>query len=241
MRAGGGEKPVSAAGREKGTAADPDTVWAVDLHLHTSASHDCMSPPERVVRRARAAGLQRIAVTDHNEIHGALAAREADPELVVVGEEVLTEEGLDLIGLFLEERIPPGAPFLEVAESIRDQGGVVYLPHPFDRYRGTNESFLDGVWEAVDVVEGFNARVHDDARNQRARAWAAKHALPVGGGSDAHLLREIGRGRTYVTPFHGPASFREAVEGARIGGRTSGRWVHLGSTGARLWKRILGR
>lgn len=232
---------MSGPGRGKGVEVHRDTLWAVDLHLHTSASHDCMSSPGRVVQRAREVGLQRIAVTDHNEIHGALAAREADPELVVVGEEVLTEEGLDLIGLFLEERIPPGAPFVEVAETIHQQGGVVYLPHPFDRYRGTDESFLDGVWDVVDVVEVFNARVHDDARNQRARAWAAKHGLPVGGGSDAHLLREIGRGRTLVAPFDDPGSFLEAVEDARIGGRTSGRWVHLGSTGAKLWKRFLGR
>jgi dephospho-CoA kinase len=213
-------------------------LWRADLHMHTSASHDCLSAPEDVVRRARAVGLDRIAVTDHNEIRGALAAREIDPELVIVGEEVRTAEGLDLIGLFLQRHIPPGGSFRDVAVEIRRQGGAVYLPHPFDARRGTTEEFLAGVVELVDAVEGFNARVHDARRNRRAVTWAEAHGLPVGAGSDAHLLKEIGRGATLMPTFTGPDDFLAALEECRIEGRPSSHLVHLGSTWAKVWKTV---
>lgn len=213
--------------------------WSVDLHMHTSASYDCLCEPRDVVEAAREAGLDRIAVTDHDEIEGALAARSVDASLVIVGEEIRTAEGLDLIGLFLHRRIAPGSDFRRTAEAIRAQGGLVYLPHPFDAHRGTDEAFLDGVAECVDAVEGFNARVHDEEANRRARAWAAARDLPVGAGSDAHLLREIGRGRVLVPPFEEDrASLLGALRRGRIRGRGSSRWVHLGSTWAKLRKRF---
>lgn len=209
--------------------------WRVDLHMHTSASNDCRSDPADVVARAREIGLDRIAITDHNEIEGALAARELDPGLVIVAEEVRTAEGLDLIGLWIEERIPPGGTFVEVAAAIRAQGGVVYLPHPFDARRGADEAFLDGVVASIDAVEGFNARIHDESRNERAVAWAARHGLPVGAGSDAHTLGEIGRARVEMPPFEGPPAFVGALREGRIEGRASSPLVHLASTWAKLW------
>lgn len=219
-------------------AAEAPGPWSVDLHMHTRASHDCLSAPEDVVRRAREVGLDRIAVTDHNEVDGALAAREVDPELVIVAEEVRTAEGPDLIGLFIERRIPRGVRFRDAAAAIRDQGGVVYLPHPFDRYRGVDEAFLDEVVGCVDLVEGFNARVHDPARNRRAREWAATRGLPLGAGSDAHLLGEIGRGRVRLPPFDGPGALLRSAAAGTIEGEASGWWVHLGSTWAKLRKKL---
>lgn len=219
-------------------AGRPAAAWTVDLHMHTRASHDCLSEPADVVRRARERRLDRIAITDHDEIHGALAARELAPDLVIVGEEVRTAEGLDLIGLFVEERIPPGAPLVEVADAIRAQGGVVYLPHPFDRYRGSGEAFFDAVADRVDLVEGFNARVHEAVRNRRAVAWAERHDLPLGAGSDAHLLVEIGRGRVRLPPFAGPEGLLDAARSGTLEGEPSGPWVHLGSTWAKLRKRL---
>ena len=210
--------------------------WSVDLHIHTSASHDCLSVPGDVVRRARQIGLDRIAITDHDEIDGALAARELDPELVIVGEEIRTSEGLDLIGLWIERRIPPGGDFREVAEAIHAQGGVVYVPHPFDAHRGTSEPFLDGMADHVDAVEALNARVHDASRNARAAAWARRHGLPSGAGSDAHTLREIGRARVLMAPFANPDSFLQSLRGGRVEGRASSPLVHLASTWAKLWK-----
>ena len=162
--------------RAQGAAVE----WSVDLHMHTSASADCLSAPADVVARARDAGLDRIAITDHNEIEGAFEARSLDPDLVIVGEEVRTSEGLDLIGLFLTEHIPRGGTFREVAAEIRRQGGVVYVPHPFDSRRGTSEAFLDGVRDCIDALEGFNARIHDPRRNQRARNWALANGHPPG-------------------------------------------------------------
>lgn len=208
--------------------------WRVDLHMHTRASADCLSPPAEVVRRAREVGLDRIAVTDHDRIEGAFEARDLDPDLVIVGEEVRTAEGLDLIGLFLTEHIPPGGVFREVADEIRRQGGVVYVPHPFDSHRGTTEEFLTGVRDCIDVVEGFNARIHDPRRNERAQKWAQANGLPVGAGSDAHLLSEIGRARVMLPSFSGPAEFLTALGDGRIEGRASSHLVHLGSTWARL-------
>lgn len=242
MRPGSGADAGSGGpGRRASDGGEPrdDGGWAVDLHLHTSASYDCLSEPREVVEAAREAGLDRIAVTDHNEIEGALAARSLEAELVIVGEEVRTAEGLDLIGLFLHRRIAPGATFRETAEAIRAQGGVVYLPHPFDGRRGTDEGFLEEVADCVDVVEGFNARVHDAGANRRARAWAERRGLPVGAGSDAHLLAEIGRGRVRLPPFReDPRELLEALARGRLEGRPSGRWVHLGSTWAKIRKRL---
>jgi len=224
-----------ATGARGRAASAPGARWRIDLHMHTSASHDCRSDPADVVARAREVGLDRIAITDHDEIEGALAARDLDPELVIVAEEVRTAEGLDLIGLWIEERIPPGGTFVEVAAAIRAQGGVVYAPHPFDARRGADEAFYDGVAASIDAVEGFNARVHDESRNERAAAWAARHGLPVGAGSDAHTLGEIGRGRVEMPTFDGPSAFLEALREGRIEGRASSHLVHLASTWAKLW------
>lgn len=202
--------------------------------MHTSHSRDCLSAPSKVVGRARQRGLDRIAITDHDEISGAFAAAELDPELVIVGEEVRTAEGLDLIGLYLEERVTPGRSFGETAEAIHAQGGLTYLPHPFDSHRGADEEFFDRVAGAIDLVEGFNARVHDPALDARAVAWARRHDLPVGAGSDAHLLREIGRGVLVCPPFREAAALPDAARGGRLEGERSGRWVHVGSTWAKL-------
>jgi dephospho-CoA kinase len=212
--------------------------WSLDLHMHTSASPDCLSAPAEVVRRARSIGLDRIAITDHDQIEGAFEARDIDPELVIVGEEVRTAEGLDLIGLFLSEHIPPGGSFREVAQEIRRQGGVVYVPHPFDSHRGTTETFLEGVRDSIDAVEGFNARIHDPRRNQRAQNWALANGFPLGAGSDAHLLSEIGQARVVVPSFSGPADFLTALSAGRIEGRASSYLVHLGSTWAKIARKL---
>lgn len=219
-------------------SASPSPTWSVDLHMHTRASADCRSEPARVIERAREVGLDRIAITDHDEIEGAFEARRLDPEMVIVGEEVRTAEGLDLIGLYLDRRIAPGHTFRDVAGAIHDQGGLVYLPHPFDARRGTDESFLEGVADCVDAVEGFNARVHDPEANERAVHWAGLRGLPLGAGSDAHLLTELGHARVHVPPFEGSAGLLEALAAGRLEGRSSGRWVHLGSTWARLRGRL---
>ncbi|MGB5527803.1 MAG: dephospho-CoA kinase [Gemmatimonadota bacterium] len=229
---------VTGASAEYEERARARVEWRVDLHMHTSASSDSLSAPEDVVRQAREIGLDKIAITDHNEIEGAFEGRDIDPDLVIVGEEVRTDEGLDLIGLFLTEHIPRGGSFREVAAEIRRQGGVVYVPHPFDAHRGTTEDFLAGARDCIDAVEGFNARIHDPRRNQRAHNWALANGFPVGAGSDAHLLSEIGRTRVVMPSFSGPAEFLVALSDGRIEGRASSHLVHLGSTWAKIARKL---
>lgn len=231
---------LSPSRRSERDLPDGSGTWQIDLHMHTSASKDSLSEPAAVIETARSKQLDRIAITDHDEIDGAFRAREIAPEFVIVGEEVRTSEGLDLIGLFLTEHIPPGGSFRETAGVIRAQGGMVYLPHPFDSHRGADEEFLSTVEDCVDAVEGINARIHDPARNERAKEWASARGLPIGAGSDAHMVSEIGRARAFVRPFAGPGELLAALEAGRIAGKPSSHLVHFGSTWAKLRKRIGG-
>ncbi|UCC74577.1 MAG: PHP domain-containing protein [Gemmatimonadota bacterium] len=209
----------------------------LDLHIHTRASHDCLSDYRDVVSTARARGLDRIAVTDHNEIEGAFRVRDLAPDLVIVGEEMKTAEGVDVTGLFISEKIPKGTPAVETAQAIREQGGLVYVPHPFAGGKGLGEAVLAAIESYVDVIEIFNARIHKPALNERARRWAERRDLPGGAGSDAHTLREIGRGVIEVPEYEGKAGFLEALRAGRVVGRYSSYLVHLASTWAKLIRR----
>ncbi|HSH21933.1 MAG TPA: PHP domain-containing protein, partial [Candidatus Caenarcaniphilales bacterium] len=155
-----------------------------DLHCHTSASFDSLSRPAAVVAAAVARGLTHLAVTDHERIDGALAARDLAPEelTVIIGQEVRTTAG-DMIGLFLEQAVPPGMTPLETALAIREQGGVVGLPHPFDRFRSSGgrrngEDVLNELVPLIDYVEAWNARVMAGAGNRLAAEFAAARGLP---------------------------------------------------------------
>ena len=211
----------------------------IDMHLHTRASFDCLNDPARVVSAARARGLDRICITDHNEIHIALQLREQFPSFIIVGEEVKTDEGVDVIGLYLEERIPKGTPARETCEQIRAQGGIVYVPHPFAKGKGGGGFILPIIEDLVDAVEGFNARLHDPRLNELACEWARARNLPLGAGSDAHTLREVGRGYVDLPPFEwNRAGFLDALRQGSIGGTASSRLIHLGSVYARVHKRF---
>jgi predicted metal-dependent phosphoesterase TrpH len=212
----------------------------MDMHLHTSASFDCVSRPQEVLRTARARGLDRIVVTDHNEIRGALELHALDPERVLVGEEVKTREGIDVIGILLTELIPKETPAREVCERIRDQGGVVYVPHPFDGARGRGGLYLDEIADLVDVVEVHNARCLRSATNARAEAWARERGKLRGAGSDAHTLAELGAGHVELPPFEPEReSLLAALAGARIAGtRHSSPLFRLASIWARVQKRL---
>src|SRR5690606_37925222 len=123
----------------------------IDMHLHTRGSFDCLSDPRAVVETALARGLDRICITDHNEIDVAVAMRREYPDVVIVGEEVKTAERVDIIGLFLEEKIPKGTPARETCERIREQGGIVYVPHPFAGGKGGGGSILDSIEDLIDA------------------------------------------------------------------------------------------
>jgi glycosyltransferase involved in cell wall biosynthesis len=192
----------------------------VDLHMHTDHSHDCATPVEVLLATARAQGLGAIAVTDHNEISGALeaAAKARDYGVkVIVGEEVKTAHQGEVIGLFLTEKIPRGLTLPETVAEIRRQGGVVYVPHPFDRMHAVPdyEHLLDVV-EDVDAIEVYNPRVAIGSFNEEAARFAAKYRIPAGAGSDAHVTQGLGSVRVRMPDFDGPDEFLEALRAAEI-------------------------
>ena len=192
----------------------------VDCHLHTVASGDSVLTVEELADRAGRAGLDVVCVTDHNVTHAAVAAAERDLGVrVIVGEEVRTPDG-DLIGLFLTERIPYVLPVAEVVGLIRGQGGLVYVPHPFDRGRSSVGRVLPGLCAAgsVDVIEVFNAKIADQALNDEASRLAERFGLPGGAGSDAHDAPGVGAAYLEMPDFDGPTSFLAALADARVTG-----------------------
>lgn len=232
-----GARPAG-SGAQPGGRRSTGTV-RVDMHLHTARSFDCSSDPVEVVETAVRRGIDRICVTDHNRIATALALRERFPHRVIVGEEVKTAERVDVIGLFLTELIPEGTPALETCARIHGQGGLVYVPHPFAAGKGGGGRILSVIEAHVDAVEGFNARLHRQRLNDRAVAWAEERGLPLGAGSDAHTLGEVGRAFVEVPAFGpDPAAFLEALRSASIHGSFSSWSVHAASTWAKLRKRL---
>ncbi|CAN5127240.1 CehA/McbA family metallohydrolase [soil metagenome] len=218
-----------------------------DLHCHTSASFDSLSRPASVVAAAAARGLTHIAITDHERIDGALRAREAAPiELtVIVGEEVRTTGG-DMIGLYLERSIPMGLSPLETAAAIREQGALVGLPHPFDRFRVSGgrrnaEDALDELLPLVDYVEGWNARVLAGSGNRLAAEFAVARGLPAVAVSDAHTVLEVGVAYTMLDGLvDGPAELRLALADARLVTGRSSRLVRAATPVAKLVQRMRG-
>jgi predicted metal-dependent phosphoesterase TrpH len=193
----------------------------VDLHMHTDHSKDCATPVDVLLQTARDRGLGAIAITDHNEVSGALEAREIakgmDDLEVIVAEEIKTAEQGEVIGLFLEEKIPKGLTMAESLAAIRAQGGLVYVPHPFDRFHSVPdyEHLLDMV-EEVDILEVFNPRVAVTAFNEEAVRFARKYRIVPGAGSDSHVAQGLGSVRVRIHDFDGPAEFLEAMRDADI-------------------------
>ena len=190
----------------------------VDLHMHTDHSHDCATPVEVLLATAKRQRLGAIAVTDHNEISGALdAAAKADGIKVIVGEEVKTAHQGEVIGLFIQEKIRRGMSLAQTIAEIKRQGGIVYVPHPFDRLHAVPdyEHLLD-VLDDVDAIEVFNPRVAFKPFNEEAARFAAKYRIPAGAGSDSHVARGLGSVRIRMRDFDGPEEFLESLRDADI-------------------------
>jgi glycosyltransferase involved in cell wall biosynthesis len=192
----------------------------VDLHMHTDHSSDCATPVEVLLATARDQGLGAIAVTDHNEISGAFEAAEKAADYgvkVIVGEEVKTASQGEVIGLFLRERIPRGMSLSQTVDEIRRQGGVVYVPHPFDRMHAVPDyEHLLHVVEDIDAIEVYNPRVAIASFNEEASRFAAKYRIPAGAGSDAHVAQGLGSVRVRMRDFDGPEEFLESLRSADI-------------------------
>ncbi len=195
--------------------------WIVcDLHMHTSWSHDCSIPAGDLLDHAEAIGLGAIAVTDHNRFGGALEAAELARSrrlTVIPGEEVKTDGQGEVIGLFLEEEIPRGLSFADTIAAVRAQGGLVYLPHPFDRMHAIPDPrTLHRHLADIDVFEVYNARLLRESFNDEALRFARKYDLTMGAGSDAHVLQGVGTGAVRMRAFHGPEEFLVSLSGAEI-------------------------
>jgi predicted metal-dependent phosphoesterase TrpH len=220
------------AARRHSRDADPALARAlaarplidVDLHMHTDHSYDCATPVDVLLASAREQGLGAIAVTDHNEISGALQAQERaagfgphPPVKVIVGEEVKTDGEGEVIGLFVRERIPRGLSLRETVAEIKRQGGLVYVPHPFDRMHAVPDyEHLLEILDDVDAIEVFNPRVAIAAFNEEAVRFAAKYRLPAGAGSDSHVAQGLGSVRIRMRDFDGPAEFLQSLRDAEI-------------------------
>ncbi len=213
----------------------------VDLHIHTCASKDGALHPAGVIKTAKGKGLDRICITDHNTIEGALVAQKIDPEFVIVGEEILTDLGVEILAFFVRQRVPPRLSLQETIDRLKAQGSVISVSHPFDRHRNQpwTEAWLEAVLPRIDAVESFNARAIHDEDNERAGAFAAAHGLPATAGSDAHTAMEIGAAYLEMPAFTTAETFRAGLPQAIIHGQLSPAWIHLFST-LNKWRGRLG-
>jgi len=189
----------------------------VDLHSHTMWSGDSTTTPDEVVEAVLESGIDVLCITDHNAIKGAVQLAGSLPCRVVVGEELKTHAG-EIIGLFLDDHLPFGLPPREAAEAIRAQGGVVYVPHPFDPMRrNLSAAALDDLVAAglVDAIEVINAKTSLRSLNEQAADYALQHGLLAGAGSDAHVPNALGAAYVEMPDFDGPREFLESLRSAR--------------------------
>ena len=203
---------------------------SAEFHCHTYASKDSLTHPADLVSMARRKGIDRIIVTDHNTIQGALAAQLLDPELVIVGEEIMTTKG-EILAAYVREEIPPGLSPQETIRRLKDQGAFISVSHPFDRLRsgGWNEGDLLEILSLVDAIEVYNSRCMLPSFNRRAREFAEKHDIAGTVGSDAHAAFEVGRSFLLLDQFEGPDVMRQVVRKGIPRVKWSPPWFHLSS------------
>ncbi len=200
----------------------------IDLHVHTEYSHDSLLKIDQLKSAVIKGKVDAIAVTDHNEIEGALRIKKTAPFQVIVGEEIRTTAG-EIIGLFLKQKIEAGLSPMETIMRIKDQGGLVMIPHPFDHFRSTaleRETLLSLV-EHIDLVEVLNGRNVFQKSNALADAFAEQNQLLKAAGSDAHMKGEVGNVFVEMEPFMGKDDFLRNIKTADVSGRKNSLAYHL--------------
>jgi predicted metal-dependent phosphoesterase TrpH len=209
----------------------------MEFHCHTYHSADSLARPEALLAACRKKGVDRLVITDHNSIAGALETRRLDPERFIVGEEIMTEFG-ELLAAFVKEELPRGLPALEAIRRLREQGAFISVSHPFDSARHGAWALDDllAIAPLVDAIEVFNARCMVKDANRLAEAFAREHDLPGTAGSDAHAPFEVGRACLLLPPFEGPDGLRAVIRQGKVSGRLSSPWVHAVSRYARFRK-----
>ncbi len=219
----------------------PNETWKVELHSHTHYSKDSLTSPEAFIDTCRKRGINRVAVTDHNTAEGALAMASLAPDLIIVGEEIMTTQG-EILAFFMRETIPPKLSPAETISRLRDQGAFISVSHPYDRLRKGAwrrwEAELLQIIDQVDAIEVFNSRCIFRADNAKALACAQAHGKPGTVGSDAHIPYELGRATLHMPPFDGSGDFLESLKSARPDTRLSPVWVHGASTYAKRLRKM---
>ena len=213
-----------------------------EFHCHTVFSKDSLTQPQKLVETCKRKGIDRVVVTDHNSIEGALRCKEIDPERVIVGEEIMTTQG-ELLVAYIREEIPAGLPPMEVITQLREQGAFISVSHPFDTHRSGHweENDLLKILPHVDAIETFNSRCMLPRFNFRAQDFAIEHGVLGTFGSDAHAAFELGRGNLLLHPFDDGASLKDALMKAVVPKIILGTpFVHLTSRWAVWWKKLRG-
>jgi predicted metal-dependent phosphoesterase TrpH len=213
-----------------------EQMLKVEFHCHTNASRDSLTRVEDLLKTAHTVGLDRLMITDHNTIKGALEAKRLDPQMVIVSEEILTLEG-ELLAYFLTDEVPRGLPPEDAIRLLRQQGAFISVPHPFDRRRhGWALDALLRITPLVDAVEVFNSRNQVAWINHQAAAFAQEHNLAGTVGSDAHTLPEVGRSTLKLPFFSNADELRQVIRRGIAETRSSSPFIHLTSTFARFFK-----
>jgi predicted metal-dependent phosphoesterase TrpH len=208
-----------------------------DFHIHTKYSMDCRNELEDIVKRCQKLGLTCIAIADHDAVEGGLELQKIAPFKVIVAEEVQTYNG-EVMGMFLKKRIASGIPLQQAIAAIKEQGGLVNIPHPFDPMRGLrlNADEFNKLASQIDLIEVFNARVPTTQTNTKAVNFAKEHNLPGTAGSDSHSILELGSVAVTMNDFNTPAEFLAALRTATIEGKRASPFVHFHSTVAKIKK-----
>jgi predicted metal-dependent phosphoesterase TrpH len=210
-----------------------------DLHIHTRYSMDCQTPLEKIIERCQELGINCIAIADHGTAEGGIEMQKIAPFKVIVAEEIMTTEG-EIMGMFLKETITSGITPQEAIKRIREQGGLVNIPHPFETIRGSalKDRVIEEIAADIDLIEVLNSRSPFPANSNKARAFAEKYGIPGSAGSDAHTVGEIGNAYVEMPDFNDAQEFLKALVQGKIQGKRSGLRVHFYSTWARLKKQF---
>ena len=211
----------------------------VEFHCHTNASKDSLTHPRDLVDTCRRKGIDRVIITDHNTIKGAREAQALDPQLVIVGEEIMTTQG-EILAAFVREEIPKGLSPAETIQRLKDQGAFISVSHPFDAWRegGWQEADLLEILPDVDAIEVYNSRCMLPSFNRAARQFAEKHNIAGTVGSDAHAAFELGRSLMLLHPFEGPVEMRGVIRNGVPLVKWSPPWFRLTSRFASILKKF---
>lgn len=213
-----------------------------DLHIHTEYSMDCSTPLDRIIERCQELEINCIAIADHGTTEGALKIQKIAPFTVIVAEEIMTTEG-EIMGMFLQETIPKGLTPREVVNRIREQGGLVNIPHPFETIRGSalKDRSIAEIVAQIDLMEVLNARSPFPKNSNKAKAFAQEHGIVPIAGSDAHTVMEIGNAYAIMPEFTSKDDFLKALSQGEIYGQRAGLKVRFYSTWARVKNQFLRR